>query len=237
MSSIIARRVARVSSAPGAPTDPDPSLLVPGASGAFNDSISGPRALAFTPDGKLALLANAGSEDVMVFDAQSGNEKQLVRPVPATFIEGIAVDHAGARAYVDGRSSHNVVVLALQSPDSATVAAVDGDPIDRLTGAFHTDSGAGNPTLDLNGPIVLDDVGTCVTSGPFPDQPKADDVVGKMHTACDFDTPTLRGIFATPPYLHDGSAATLADVVDRLRFSANLSAPEKADLVAFLQTL
>jgi YVTN family beta-propeller protein len=28
-----------------------------------------------------------------------------------------------------------------------------------------------------------------------------------------FDVPTLRGVFATPPYLHDGSAATIRDVL------------------------
>ena len=56
-------------------------------------------------------------------------------------------------------------------------------------------------------------------------------------TACDFDTPTLRGIFATPPYFHDGSAATLADAVDRVPSSAQLSAGAKSDLVEYLQTL
>jgi YVTN family beta-propeller protein len=98
------------------------------------------------------------------------------------------------------------------------------------TGAFYTDSGAGNPTLDMTMssaavPILLHDVGTCVTSGPFNDQPHKDDVVGMTRTACDFDTPTLRGIFATAPYFHDGSAATLDDVVARLPFSASLAPP------------
>ena len=50
-------------------------------------------------------------------------------------------------------------------------------------------------------------------------------------------SPTLRGIFATPPYFHDGSAATLDDVVARLSVSSALSAADQADLVAFLKTL
>jgi cytochrome c peroxidase len=58
-----------------------------------------------------------------------------------------------------------------------------------------------------------------------------------MHSACDFDTPTLRGIFASAPYFHDGSAATLRDVVDRLDFSSNLNDSEKSDLVEYLKTL
>jgi cytochrome c peroxidase len=84
---------------------------------------------------------------------------------------------------------------------------------------------------------MLHDVGTCVTGGDFPDQPAPDDVVGNLRGACAFDTPTLRGVFASPPYLHDGSAATLRDVIDRLPFSATLGEQEKSDLVAYVQTL
>jgi cytochrome c peroxidase len=51
--------------------------------------------------------------------------------------------------------------------------------------------------------------------------------------------PILRGLAARAPYFHNGSAATLADVVafyDQ-RFNLNLTDQQKADLVAFLQTL
>jgi YVTN family beta-propeller protein len=359
-------------------------LDVPAAVGAYSDVISGPRALAFTPDGRFALLVNAGSEDVMVFDGERGTEVGLVRPIPGGFLEGIAVDHAGRFAYVDGRNSHNLTVLAIHPADAAAPVVADGDPIERLpddpmpaelrlgqrlfytansslypisrnfwvscsschleggtdavtwkfvtgprdtpsnaggpintgflfrqalrnsvvqydktinveqggtfhrddptqkplldalaafvnyaipfpqnpnlgaaltdaqtrgrqlfgdrcgnchSGGYFTDSGSGNPTLDLSGPIVLHDVGTCVTGGPFPDQPAPDDVVGNLHTACDFDVPTLRGIFATAPYFHDGSAASLRDVVDRLPFSADLNDMQKNDLVDYLKTL
>lgn len=55
-------------------------------------------------------------------------------------------------------------------------------------------------------------------------------------------TRSLTGIAATPPYLHDGSAATLADVVERARDGSMgntglLSDSERADLVRFLQSL
>jgi DNA-binding beta-propeller fold protein YncE len=53
------------------------------------------------------------------------------------------------------------------------------------------------------------------------------------------DTPTLLGIWQTPPYLHDGSAQTLADVFTRsgaeLHAGRALSATEVEDLVAYLQ--
>lgn len=58
-----------------------------------------------------------------------------------------------------------------------------------------------------------------------------------------FDTPSLRGIFATPPYLHDGSAHTLKDVLttgnaaDRHGVTSHLSSGEIEDLLAFLLSL
>jgi hypothetical protein len=54
-----------------------------------------------------------------------------------------------------------------------------------------------------------------------------------------FKGPILRGVAARPPYFHNGSAATLEDVIDfyDTRFSIGFTAQEKADLVAFLRTL
>jgi YVTN family beta-propeller protein len=361
--------------------------LATGTPGAFIDVVSGPRAVAFTPDGKTALVANANSEDVLVFDADQQTELGLVRPLPSAYLEGIVVDHVGKHAYVDGRNTHDVTVLAIDRTQAATPVVVDGPPIERLangdpmpanlrqgqrlffsansaafpltrnfwvacaschveggtdavtwlflvgprdtpsnaggpintgfllrqalrstildydttinleqggtfhrmdgaqrpelqaladfvnfaipfpanpnlaadgtvspaaqhgqqlfsqncakchSGSYFTDSGSGNPTLDLNGPILLHNIGTCVTSGAFPDEPAADDEFGHAHTACDFDTPTLRSIFATAPYFHDGSAATLRDVVDRLPFASALSDSDRNDLVEYLKTL
>lgn len=65
-----------------------------------------------------------------------------------------------------------------------------------------------------------------------------------------FKTPGLRNVAQTPPYLHDGSAKTLMDVIDvydrggvpnprldRLVLPLALTRREKADLVAFLDAL
>jgi cytochrome c peroxidase len=51
--------------------------------------------------------------------------------------------------------------------------------------------------------------------------------------------PVLRGLAARPPYFHNGSAATLGDVVDfyENRFAIGITPQEKADLVAFLRSL
>ncbi len=54
-------------------------------------------------------------------------------------------------------------------------------------------------------------------------------------------TTPLRALWQHPPYFHDGSAATLLDVVNRYnndpRFALGLSEKQKADLVEFLKSL
>lgn len=58
-----------------------------------------------------------------------------------------------------------------------------------------------------------------------------------------FDTPTLLGLWATPPYLHDGRAATLREVLttenpdDQHGVTSHLSDDELDDLVAYLLSL
>jgi YVTN family beta-propeller protein len=57
------------------------------------------------------------------------------------------------------------------------------------------------------------------------------------------DSPTLRGLVGTAPYLHDGSAPTLYDVLvtknptDRHGVTSHLSPDQIADLIAFLEAL
>ncbi|MDH7568380.1 MAG: hypothetical protein QHJ73_02170 [Armatimonadota bacterium] len=58
-----------------------------------------------------------------------------------------------------------------------------------------------------------------------------------------FDTPTLVELWCTPPYLHDGSAATLREVLtrcnpqDRHGVTSHLTPPQLDDLVAYLLSL
>jgi YVTN family beta-propeller protein len=57
------------------------------------------------------------------------------------------------------------------------------------------------------------------------------------------DTPSLLGVWESPPYLHDGSAATLRDVLttanpnDQHGFTSSLSPQQLDQLVAYLQQL
>ena len=64
-------------------------------------------------------------------------------------------------------------------------------------------------------------------------------VTGKWKDIGRFKGPILRGLAARAPYFHNGFAMTLIDVVNFYdqRFNMDLTAAEKADLVAFLQAL
>ncbi|HLK91648.1 MAG TPA: beta-propeller fold lactonase family protein [Polyangia bacterium] len=121
------------------------------------------------------------------------------------------------------------------------------------TGPAKTDSGMDNPTLDLTGPIVstptpggvlLHDVGTCVTTGDFLDADHTD-IDGDDRSACLFDTPALRGLSDSAPYLHDGSAATLDDVLPSMlqatvgagQTAPTLSVSDQQALVEYLRGL
>ena len=73
---------------------------------------------------------------------------------------------------------------------------------------------------------TVTDPGRALISGKCAD-------IGKMKG------PILRGLAGRAPYFHNGSAATLLDVVNfyNLRFNIGLSAAQMSDLAAFLQTL
>jgi cytochrome c peroxidase len=53
----------------------------------------------------------------------------------------------------------------------------------------------------------------------------------------EFRVPSLRGVAATAPYMHDGSLATLPEAVRHAAGGLKLTPSEAADLVAFLETL
>jgi YVTN family beta-propeller protein len=378
----------------------------PGDGQAFGDVVSGPRAIAFSPDGKLAFVVDTDSEDALVVDAEQRVEVQLVRPLPGRMPEGIV--WAGSEIYIQERNSEDIAAFKVTvdasgvsvDADGAPFASIMTDPmpaslrlgqelyfsansdaypltqnhwvscaschlegrsdavtwnfnqgprdtptnagglldtgflfrtadrtqvqdywrtinleqgghfnIDQPTqkplldalaafvneaiptpvppstdaahtlsgqpladlrahgqavftqvgcGSCHygpalTDSGQGNPSLDLTGPVVstltpggvlLHDVGTCVTTGDFTDVAH-DDIDGDPRDGCSFDTPALRGLSDSAPYLHDGSAATLDDVLPSMLQASVpagqpppvLSADDETALVEYLRSL
>jgi YVTN family beta-propeller protein len=102
-------------------------------------------------------------------------------------------------------------------------------------GPHFTDSGSGNPSLDLQGRVVLHEVGTCVTSGSFSDVAHLA-VNGDARVACAFDTPSLNGVASSPPYLHDGSAPTLLDAILRMPDAPHAEADQRA-LLEYVRSL
>lgn len=102
-------------------------------------------------------------------------------------------------------------------------------------GDLFTDSAMGT----LAAPRLYD-VGTCNTDPRWPDRPHtaAD---GTPRDGCRFDTPTLRGVADSAPYLHDGSAATLREVLERTRGRMGniegLSAEDLDALVEYMRSL
>jgi cytochrome c peroxidase len=113
----------------------------------------------------------------------------------------------------------NVMALAIGTADASPAAPLDV---------------SGLPSFDVlctGGPfsgqtLHVTDLGRAMISGRCAD-------VGK------FKGPILRGLAARAPYFHNGSAATLEDVVEFYdhRFSIGLTPQEKTDLAAFLKTL
>jgi hypothetical protein len=79
-------------------------------------------------------------------------------------------------------------------------------------------------------PYLLHDVGTL--------KPSSGKRAGQALTG--IDTPTLKGLWENAPYLHDGSAATLMDVIttanpnDQHGHTSQLTSLEKQQLVAYL---
>ena len=80
------------------------------------------------------------------------------------------------------------------------------------------------------------------TSGPLAGQmfevtdPGRAMITGKCADIGKVKGPILRGLAARAPYFHNGSAATLADVVEFYdqRFAIGFTGQQKADLAAFL---
>lgn len=101
---------------------------------------------------------------------------------------------------------------------------------------------ASPPALDVSGLPVFT---IWCTSGPLSGQlfevtdPGRALITGKCADIGKVKGPILRGLAARAPYFHNGSAATLKDVVEfyNQRFDIGLTDRQKADLAAFLGSL
>lgn len=112
-------------------------------------------------------------------------------------------------------------------------------------------SGSFDQAAADRGKVLFEGSAQCVTchSGPQftdanerlhdPAEVGQDPMLASRGTTGMYRTTPLRGAWQHPPYFHDGSAATLAEVVDHYdaHFSLGLGGEEKADLVEYLKSL
>jgi YVTN family beta-propeller protein len=108
-------------------------------------------------------------------------------------------------------------------------------------GEFFTDSGKAvnekGELTELNTDF-LHDIGTASNL----DVPSNGDARGQFKNLRDgkkFDTPTLRGVWATAPYLHDGSAKTIEEAIDRHKNNSvpTLSKGEVAAIAEYVKSI
>jgi cytochrome c peroxidase len=209
-----------------------------------------------TGDKRVPRILNRAYGKTFFWDGRvSQLEEQVVMPIANPKEMDLDVKEAATRIGLDTTSLQRALasyVRTILSGNSPYDRYVQGDR-DALTAEqklglqiFRGKAGCGSCHL---GPNLTDErfhntgIGTDDESGHFATSRDPGDRGA-------FKTPSLRDVARTPPYMHDGNLATLADVIDYYdkggRANANLdaeirklhlSAAEKRALVAFLQAL
>ena len=115
------------------------------------------------------------------------------------------------------------------------------------TGSFNVDAATrGKTVFEGAGQCASCHTGTLFTDANTRLHPKLDSMAepetpsyADRSATKQYRTSPLAGLWQHPPYFHDGSAATLADVVNlyNTRRSLGLSDAQKADLVEYLKSL
>ena len=207
-------------------------------------------------DGKYRNLESVAFGPLTNPDNMNGNEAKLLAALSA--IPGYR--EAFAQAFPDGAVSRPHVEQALATFERTIVSPPA--PFDRwVAGDEHAVSAAAKRGFALfNGKAGCAEChsGWNFTDGAFYDIGDAkDDDIGRgrifpssLKLQHAFKTPSLRDVARRAPYMHDGSVATLEEVIDLYDRGGNdrpsrselikplgLSAEDKADLLAFLKTL
>jgi hypothetical protein len=117
-------------------------------------------------------------------------------------------------------------------------------------GTCHDDPNVGNHSVKLplnigiadpkpKGPLDVSGLPVFMLCGTAVTDPGRALISGKCADVGKFKGPILRGLAARAPYFHNGSAATLMDVVNFYdqRFNIGFTDQQKQDLVNFLNTL
>lgn len=205
-------------------------------------------------DGKFASTAQL----VPAVLANPRNMNMQDEAVLVARLESVAEYRAQFREVFGGPPSNQRVAQALDA--YVRTLTTPNSPFDRYAAGDKralTDAqkrgltlfvGKAECTLCHRGPNFADDQFHAL--GIRGDDPGRFKVTGAEADRYAFKTPTLRNVELTAPYMHDGSLPTLRDVIDFydagggaqqpksvLLRRLNLTAREKADLVAFLESL
>jgi len=194
-------------------------------------------------------------------------EEQVLKPIEDPNEMDLSIAEASARVGVSPQDMSRAMatyIRSIMSGDAAYDRYVNGDraalSADAQAG-LRVFRGKGNCTACHVGPNFTDDKfhNTGIawagpspgaeTAGAFRDEGRAA-ISGKPENRGAFKTPTLRETERSAPYMHDGSLASLDEIVDYYDRGGNkhalldpelrpigLTGPEKHALVAFLRSL
>jgi hypothetical protein len=217
------------------------------------DARSGPETLAREP---FCIGINDPLDMLAAMPGSCAASSGGLNPLVFTLFRGWAsADSPHRQAIARGEAIFNTRPFVLDN-----VAGLNGRPVDPVRRPFiggtcttcHDTPNAGNHSV----PMALN-IGIADASRRAPDVPlyllrrratgevaQTTDpgramITGKWNDIGKFKGPVLRALASRPPYFHDGSARTLAEVIKfyDARFQARFTEQEKADLLAFLQAL
>jgi cytochrome c peroxidase len=207
-------------------------------------------------------LINRGYGRAFFWDARASSlEEQVLKPIEDPNEMDLPIDEAARRvglAPADLSRALASFVRSILSGDSPYDRFVNGDRT-ALSGeqqaGLRLFRGRGNCTACHVGPNFSDErthntgIAWAPAAGEYLDEGRGA-ITGHLADRGAFKTPTLRAVSRTAPYMHDGSLATLEEVVDYYDRGANanpqldgeirplrLAPAEKRALVAFLTSL
>ena len=176
---------------------------------------------------------SANFDEVQDFEGQirtlAGGSGLMTDAQFATRVQPLGAAKAGVSTDLDALAAYVASLTTFQNSPyrnqngSLTTAGAQGRAVFESAGCGSCHGGA---SFSNSGSATLMNVGTLKS------------VSGSRlgGTLTGIDPPTLRDVWATAPYLHDGSAPTLADAV-RAHSGVSLSATDVASVTAYLQQI
>ena len=207
-------------------------------------------------------LINRGYGRAFFWDARTTTlEEQVLRPIEDPNEMDLPADEAAARVGLDRATVSQSLasyVRSILSGDAPYDRFVNGDrsALSAVEQAgLQIFRGRGNCTACHVGPNFSDErlhdtgVAWSPSTSQFTDEGRAT-VTRRLEDLGAFKTPTLREVARTAPYMHDGSLATLEEVIEYYDRGGNqnpgldpeirplrLTVVEKQSLIAFLRAL